>query len=107
MLSLGVIRIGKTLPTAPDFRIASQNIARLGLLPNPNDPQNRTAPTLSLFRRPLATINMRLDADLQWDGRHSIHILRDQVQSTTQTLLLGAQRFSDAQADDVRLHRTP
>jgi hypothetical protein len=100
MLSLGVIRIGKTLPTAPDFSIASQDTVRFGLLPNPHDPQNKTAPTLSLFRRPLATTNMRLDADLQWDGRHSIHNLRDQVQSTAQTLLLGPN-VSDRQADDV------
>ena len=105
MLSSGVIRIAKTLPTAPDFTIASQDTARFGPLPNPNDLQNRTAPTLSLFRRPLATTNMRLDADLQWDGRHSIHNLRDQVQSTAQTLLL-ASNISETQADNIAAFMT-
>jgi cytochrome c peroxidase len=105
LLSLGVIRIGKILPSAPDFAVVSQDTARFGPLPNPNDPQNPTAPTLSLFRRPLATTNMRLDGAVQWDGRHSIHNLRGQVQATAQTLLLGPH-VSDAQADDVATFMT-
>jgi len=40
LLSLGVIRIGKTLPSTPDFEVASQDTARFWPLPNPNDPQN-------------------------------------------------------------------
>lgn len=105
MLSLGVVRIGETLPSEPDFEVASQYTARFGLLPNPNDPQNPGTPTLSLFRRPLATANMRLDGDIHWDGRHSIHNLRDQVQVTAQTLLLNPN-IGDAQADRVAAFMT-
>jgi len=97
---LGVVRIGKTLPTTAQFSIAPQNTARFGPLPNSNDPQAPGNPTLSLFRRPLATTNTRFDSAVLWDGRQNILNLRTQVKAAARTLMLGPS-VTDAQADNV------
>ncbi len=99
-LDLGVFRIGKTLPATADFSVATQNTSRFGLLPNPADPQSSGAPTLSLFRRPLATTNTRFDSVVLWDGRQNIHNLRAQVKGAARTLMLG-NNVNDAQADSA------
>jgi cytochrome c peroxidase len=99
-LDLGLFRIGKTLPATAEFTVATQNTARFGLLPNPADPQSSGAPTLSLFRRPLATTNTRLDSVVLWDGRQNIHNLRTQVKAAARTLMLGSS-VTDAQADSA------
>jgi len=99
-LDLGLFRIGKTLPGTADFTVATQNTARFGLLPNPADPQSSGAPTLSLFRRPLATTNTRFDSVVLFDGRQNIHNLRTQVKGAARTLMLGSA-VTDAQADNA------
>jgi len=97
---LGVFRIGKTLPASAEFSIVPQNTAQFGPLPNPTDPQANGQPTLSLFRRPLATTNTRFDSVVLWDGRQNILNLRTQVKAAARTLMLGPN-VSDAQADNV------
>jgi cytochrome c peroxidase len=108
-LKLGVFRIGKTLPAGAQFSVAMQNTERFGLLPNSNDPQAPGSPTLSLFRRPLATTNTRLDVTVLWDGRQSINNLRKQVKAAAQTLMLGPDQNdprTDSQADSAALLMT-
>jgi cytochrome c peroxidase len=98
---LGVVRIGKTLPANLEFTITPQNTPRFGPQPNPNDPQATPGtPTLSLFRRPLATTNTRFDSAVLWDGRQNILNLRTQVKAAARTLMLGSN-VTDAQADNV------
>ena len=99
-LDLGVFRIGKTFPLNTQFTVAAQNTPRFGPLPNPVDPQSSGPPTLSFFRRPLATTNMRLESVVLWDGRQNIHNLRMQVKAAARTLMLGSN-VSDAQADSA------
>ena len=99
-LQLGVFRIGKTSPASAEFTVDSQNTSRFGPLPNTADPQAPGQPTLSLFRRPLATTNTRLDSVVLWDGRQNIHNLRTQVKAAARTLMLGPN-VTDAQADDA------
>jgi cytochrome c peroxidase len=100
LLDLGVVRIGKTIPATRDFEIASQNTPRFGPLPNPNDPQAPGQPTLSLFRRPLATTNTRFDSAVLWDGRQNIHNLRTQVQAAARSLNQ-IPNLSNADADAI------
>jgi len=42
---------------------------------------------VSLFRRPLATTNTRLDSVVLWDGRQNILDLRTQVKAAARTLM--------------------
>jgi cytochrome c peroxidase len=102
---LGLVRIGKTLPATAEFSIVPQDTPRFGPLPNPNDPQSDGAPTLSLFRRSIATTNTRFQSVVLWDGRQNIHNLRTQVKAAARTLLLG-RNVSDAQADNAALFMT-
>jgi cytochrome c peroxidase len=97
-LKLGIVRIGKTLPAKAEFSIVSQSSARFGQLPSLTDPQAPGTPTLSVFRRPLATTNVRFDTAVLWDGRQNIHNLRTQVKAAARTLMLGPD-VTDAQAD--------
>jgi cytochrome c peroxidase len=105
-LELGVFRIGKTFPNVPaEFTVQPQKTTRFGQLPNPNDPQipPNSPPgtqTLSLFRRPLATTNMRLESVVLWDGRQNIHNLRTQVSAAAITLML-AKSVDPGKADNV------
>ena len=99
-LDLGLFRVGKTLPATAEFSVATQDTARFGLLPNPADPQSTGTPTLSLFRRPLATTNTRFDTVVLWDGRQNIHNLRAQVKGAARALMLNSN-VSDAQADNA------
>jgi cytochrome c peroxidase len=99
-LDLGLFRIGKTLPASTQFTVLAQNTPRFGPLPNAADPQSNGQPTLSLFRRPLATTNMRLESVVLWDGRQNVHNLRAQVKAAARTLMLGSN-VSDAQADSA------
>jgi len=108
-LQLGIVRIGKTLPASADFIVAAQDTPRFGPLPNPNDPQGPPgSSTLSVFRRPLVSTNVRFDSAVLWDGRASINDMRSQVRRAARSLLLaggpsaGASGdVSDADADDV------
>jgi cytochrome c peroxidase len=102
---LGVVRIGKTLPATAEFSVVPQNTPRFGPLPNPHDPQSDGAPTLSLFRRSIATTNTRFQSVVLWDGRQNIHDLRTQVKAAARTLMLG-RNVSDAQADNAALFMT-
>jgi cytochrome c peroxidase len=96
--TLGVVRIGKTLPTganAPDFMIVAANavtneiFAAPETFPLTGDPQHLGMPTLSVFRRPLVNTNVNFDSSVLWDGRADISNMRAQVNGAIQTLLLG------------------
>jgi len=100
ILTLGVVRIGKTFATGTDFTVEPQNTAKFGPLPLTNDPQQPGHVTLSLFRRPLVNTNVHLDSSVLWDGRASIGNMRAQVIGAAKTLLL-APAPTDADADDV------
>jgi cytochrome c peroxidase len=98
ILNLGVVRIGKTLPTganAPDFTVVAANPATTSMFAAPNtfplttDPQHPGTPTLSLFRRPLVNTNVNFDSSVLWDGRENISNMPLQVSHAIQTLLLG------------------
>jgi cytochrome c peroxidase len=106
ILNLGVIRIGKTVPTgaAADFTVVAadaetntmfaagdtQNGQPHNMFPLMNDPQHPGTPTLSVFRRPLVNTNVNFDSSVLWDGRENISAMNVQVQHAIQTLLLGA-----------------
>ncbi len=108
-LSLGVTRIGKTLPAGTDFTVEPQDTAQFGPQPNPNDPQAPPGSrTLSLFRRPLVNTNVHFDSAVLWDGRANINDMRSQVKRAARGLLLAGGPnadalggVSDADADDV------
>ncbi len=101
-LSLGVMRIGEVLPAAREFDVESQTTSTFGTLPLVgNDPQHPGATTLSLFRRPLVTSNMRFDSSVLWDGRADIRNIRGQVNGAATTLLLANAPVPTAELDDV------
>jgi cytochrome c peroxidase len=97
-LNLGVVRIGKTVPTgaAADFTVVAADAATDDTFAAPDkfplttDPQHPGVPTLSVFRRPIVITNVNFDSAVQWDGRQDISNMPVQVQSVIQTLLLGA-----------------
>jgi hypothetical protein len=104
--NLGVIRFARPASVAgQDFTIAPQNTAQFGPQPHLPDPQNATAQTISVFRRPLINLNVRFDSSVLWDGRESITDLRTQVHKAAKSLLLAnllpAHDISDNDADDV------
>jgi cytochrome c peroxidase len=86
--TLGVFRIGKTVPAVADFKIEQQDTGQFGPLPTLNDPQHPGVLTLSAFRRPLVNLNVRFDSSVLWDGRASITDMDTQVKGAIQTLLL-------------------
>ena len=98
ILNLGVVRIGKTVPTgaAADFTVVAADAATDDTFAAPDkfplttDPQHPGVPTLSVFRRPIVNTNVNFDSAVQWDGRQDISNMPVQVQSVIQTLLLGA-----------------
>src|SRR5215472_1197260 len=107
ILNLGVVRIGKPLPTganAPDFTVVAADAATNEMFAAPDtfplttDPQQPGVPSLSVFRRPLVNTNVNFDSAVLWDGRADISHLGGvnpppapafQVQGAIQTLLLG------------------
>jgi cytochrome c peroxidase len=98
---MGIIRIGRPVPTTADFKVEGQQSARFGMLPNAGkDPQAPGRTTLSLFRRPLVNTNVRFDSAVLWDGRAGIADMRTQVKNAAKGLLL-ATAVLDADADDV------
>lgn len=102
ILNLGVVRIGKTVPTgaAADFTVVAadadtnNNFAAPDSFPVMTDPQHPGTPTLSVFRRPLVNTNVNFDSSVLWDGRANIAnlggVAGGQVEGAIQTLLLGA-----------------
>jgi cytochrome c peroxidase len=100
MLNLGVIRFARPVPATANFTVDMQNTAQFGPQPHTGDPQNLTASTISVFRRPLVNVNVGLDSSILWDGRESITDLRTQVTKAAKSLLL-AHDVSTAAADDV------
>jgi hypothetical protein len=107
-LSMGVIRFARPAPGATaDFILAPQNTGKYDLAtgqfgpqPHMGDPQNATAQTISVFRRPLVNLNVGFDSSVLWDGRESITDLRTQVTKAAKSLLL-AHDVSVADADNV------
>jgi Di-haem cytochrome c peroxidase len=97
ILNLGVMRIGKTVPTgaAADFTVVAADAATDTKFAAPDhfplttDPQHPGVPTLSVFRRPLVNTNVNFDSSVLWDGRADISNMRAQVIGAIQTLLLG------------------
>jgi cytochrome c peroxidase len=62
ILSRGVIRIGRPVPSTGEFELVSAD-----------DPTGySTADSLSLFRRPLPTSNLRFLSTISWDGRSNV-----------------------------------
>src|SRR2546429_6910874 len=57
----GTIRVGEPLPTSRDFRLVA--ILDPYYHANPQD--------LSLFRRPLPSVNVAFNVHVMWDGRES------------------------------------
>ena len=103
---LGVMRIGIVVPPPPrlggtaEFDIETQTTSKFGTLPSLTDPQHPGVATISLFRRPLVTNNMRFDSAVLWDGRANITNIRAQVNGAAKTLLL-ATAPTNVQLDDV------
>jgi hypothetical protein len=61
LLNHGVIRVGIGMPAKPDFSLA-----------HVNDPYGFASATeLSLFRRPLPSVNVAFNSHTMWDGRES------------------------------------
>jgi cytochrome c peroxidase len=97
ILNLGVVRIGKTVPTgaAADFTVVAADAETNTMFAAPDhfplttDPQHFGTPTLSVFRRPLVNTNVNFDSSVLWDGRADISNMPAQVNGAIQTLLLG------------------
>ncbi len=97
-LALGVFRIGRTIPANAEFIVEPQVSPTFGPLPLVGiDPQQPGKTTLSLFRRPLVTTNMRFDSSVLWDGRADIKNIHGQVNGAAITLL--QTTFTPAQLD--------
>src|SRR5207244_12800192 len=88
------------VPSTAACTVDRPNTLRFGQRPNPNAPEAPRKTTLSLFRRPLVTTNVRFDSAVLWDGRASIADMRTQVKNAAKGLLL-ATTVLDADADDV------
>jgi hypothetical protein len=62
LLDRGVIRVGLPIPLNAEFELAAVD-----------DPYHfASASELSLFRRPLATANLKFDSTVMWDGRETV-----------------------------------
>ncbi len=62
LLDHGVIRVGRPIPEGAEFTLSAVD-----------DPYGfASAQELSLFRRPLPTMNLRFITDVMWDGRETI-----------------------------------
>ncbi len=69
LLSKGLIRIGLPIPAGSEFSIAGVNDPN-GCNTNPaTGLTSPTTGTVSVYRRPLPSTNLRLDSTVMWDGR--------------------------------------
>ena len=112
ILNLGVVRIGKPLPTganAPDFTVVAADAATNEMFAAPDtfplttDPQHPGVPSLSVFRRPLVNTNVNFDSAVLWDGRANISNMPAQVKGAIQTLLLGADNGNNITLTDTAI----
>lgn len=97
LLRKGLIRIGIGLPAGAEFELAAVD-----------DPYGyASAAELSLFRRPLPSVNLEFLSGIMWDGRETLagmsirQDLAHQANTATQGHAQRADPLSDAQREEI------
>jgi hypothetical protein len=86
LLQKGLIRVGLSLPPNPEFSIAAVD--------DPNGCAYRDG-TVSVYRRPLPSTNLRFQTTVMWDGRETRDNLVDSLTSQAHDAILGHQQGAE------------
>ena len=97
LLSKGLIRVGLAMPDNAEFTLTAVDDPYL----------YASAKQLSLFRRPLPSINLKFLSDVMWDGRQTIHAgqlqteLENQADDATRTHAAAPQGLAAAKRAEI------